>query len=82
MDEAVISGVDQAIVQYTANVTAGDFTPADFASLPSTETGTSVAQLGAAILTITFSGVITGDTDIQYVGTDPPAVTPQTLTYN
>jgi len=81
MIQAIIDDVDISLVAYSTPVVNTAFTPSDFASLPSAETGSTVDQSAGTELRITWSGIITGDTSVQYSGTDPPALTPQTIAY-
>lgn len=79
---ATIFDATKSTSVYNQDITAGDFNPNDFASLPSGETGTAILQMASTTLRITFSGIITGDTDLQYLGPDPPSQTPQSLNYS
>ena len=82
MTVATIGPADRATVTYSAAITAGDFTPSDFASLPSTETGAMITQADVNKLLIEMTGSIGGDTDLQYIDSAPGILSPQTIAYS
>jgi hypothetical protein len=81
MTAATISGGDQATVTYNVNVTAAEFSAADFQSLPTTEVGSSIAQGAANELVVTFGGSIFVDTQLIFTGPNPDVLSPQTINY-
>lgn len=72
---------DFTIITYSADITAGDFTPADFKSNGSDQLGTSISQVASDSISVTFPGLIGLDTGVTYSGHTPSILTPQTVAY-
>jgi hypothetical protein len=68
------------VVTYTAAISAGDFQPADFSTLPSDTQPDDVEQNDPTSLLLTFVGDVSADTSLEYTGTNAAGVlTPQTI---
>lgn len=71
MNEAEQSDVDVIDVSYTGVVTAADFTPANFSTIPGSITGTAVAQNSSTGLSVTFASDVSGSTAVAWAGANP-----------
>lgn len=79
-DATVISGTE-ATLTYSAAVTAAEFTPPDFESLPSAALGLQLTQTGPTQITVEYNADISTDTDVAYSGSVAGVLTPQTISY-
>lgn len=66
-------------VGYTAPIDVADFSPADFQSMPSATVGFNISQINPSVLEIDFSSDVSTDTSIEYSGTAPQVLSPQTI---
>jgi hypothetical protein len=70
------------IATYTGSIDATNFANGDFTSQPSGAASVAILQDSPNSLEIDFNpATITGDTFIQYSGTTPGVLTPQTVLY-
>lgn len=76
------SGTDSADIFFSAEVTAADFSPANFASVFSGGVGIAVTQLAPDELLVQLSLPNGGDAQFVYVGTVPGVISPQVVAYN
>lgn len=81
IEDANITSTTEVTAEYSGEISAAGFSDGDFTSLNSNETSISVTQFSANELVIEFSGTITGDDQIEYTGTKPGVLTPQTVNY-
>lgn len=77
--EAHIDGIVTEQAVYTTPITAGDFSPGDFVSNPSGGTSTIVLQINATTIEIEFDNIVTGDDTLEYAGTNPNVITPDSV---
>lgn len=78
---AAIIPNEEALLTYSANVVADDFTAADFVSNPSGALGIGVTQAGPTELQIVFNQSIVADASVTYTDATPGVLTPQTILY-
>ena len=77
--DAFASTATEVLVTFSAAITAGDFSLADFALVPSGSTSTSIMQSLATQLSVMFAVNPFTQTDLNYTGDTPGVVTPQTI---
>ena len=78
---ATITGAATAEATYANPLDGAGFTPGDFQSSPSNETGTSIANVSANVIEVTFSGAIAGDVDFDFLGSRDGFVSPNSVAY-
>ena len=81
MRAAVDFGSEDIDVEYTQPVAASSFAFGQHQSQPSGATSSSYTQLTPHKLRITMSDVIDTDTSLQYAGTNPNILSPDTIAH-
>lgn len=71
--------LEEILITYSSDVTAGNFDAGDFTSLPSNETGDNLAQGGSDQLIVAFLNPVDTDTSLNYAGSSPGIQSPQTI---
>jgi hypothetical protein len=73
------TGGDQENIVYSGGVDANDFALGDFFSQPSNQNPSSISQDGPEGLQLMFSGDVSADTSIDYTGSAPGVLSPDTI---
>jgi len=81
MVEATITSATTSEVRYNLPVVPSDFGIASFGSTPSGEIESSLAQVNATTIEITWGGPVTGDVNVEYTGTNFGFAQGQVLDY-
>lgn len=69
-------------VVYSGAVTAASFAAANFNVLPTATAATAVLQITPTVLRINWAASIPGTGNLNYIGTVPGVLTPQTFAYH
>lgn len=73
---------DEIDVTYLRSMSATDLSAAAFEALPNGNLGDSIVQVSAREVTIAFGIDVTTNTTLEYTGTTPGVLTPQTVPIN